>query len=105
MKTKFIKVPVSDRLPNKNGYYFTDEGMLGFRVDSLEWYYSGWKYKHKVNYWLEEVPDLEDEYKQTIELYKQVFEEFIPLEKQDEAQAFLSSANSGLAKHLQNQEK
>lgn len=53
MKTKFTKVAVEERLPEKEGYYFTNNGykyffdILGFTI--------------KTDWWLEESPDREDE--------------------------------------------
>lgn len=53
MKTKFTKVAVEERLPEKDGYYFTNNGykyffdILGFTI--------------KTDWWLEESPDREDE--------------------------------------------
>lgn len=41
-----------------------------------------------------------DELRKQIELYKECFAEFIPLDKYDEATLFLSSANNGLAIEL-----
>ena len=61
MKTKYIKV--SERLPDNDGDYSTDQGELSFKVKTKDWYYAGWRYNHKVGFWLEEVPDYEEEMK------------------------------------------
>ncbi|NML70004.1 hypothetical protein HHL23_09345 [Chryseobacterium sp. RP-3-3] len=64
-KTKYIKVAVSERLPDKTNEYFTDKGkaifgsvMKNWHVDELLAY---------PNYWLCEVPDREQEMKEMLE--------------------------------------
>lgn len=61
--SKYIKVSVSDRLPDNDGDYSTDQGELSFKVKTKDWYYAGWRYNHKVDFWLDEVPDYEEEMK------------------------------------------
>lgn len=46
-----------------------------------------------------------EKYKERIDMYKECFEEFIPVEKQDEANLFLSTYGCGLAKELAKQQR
>lgn len=63
MKTKYVKVPVSERLPEKEGYcsvIFKDS-------DTIRDYYHAKNvlsenfWKIHIEFWLEEVPDYSDE--------------------------------------------
>jgi len=58
-KTKYIKVSVSERLPEKEGWYFivyqNGEEDTDFYSDGKQW--------ENVDYWLHEVPDYEEEMK------------------------------------------
>lgn len=67
MKTKYNKVSVSARLPDNDGDYFTDQGNLSFKVKTKDWYYAEWRHNHKVEFWLQEVTDYEDEMKEMLE--------------------------------------
>lgn len=64
MKTKYVKVQVSERLPEKEGKYTVQ------RNDSEDWhemyYFNGSPlnvsfWKRYIEYWLEEVPDHSEE--------------------------------------------
>lgn len=70
MKVKYIKVSVSDRLPEAEGKYMIYH--KGFRTtlrstfdpkdhEKIEYY------KENIEYWLEEVPDYEEEMKEMLE--------------------------------------
>lgn len=71
MKTKFTKVAVEERLPEKDGYYFTNNGykyffdILGFTI--------------KTDWWLEESPDREDE---MIEMLERIRNDIRTFEKE-----------------------
>ena len=65
MRTKFIKVAVSDELPKKDGFYFVYNGghhavfystLLGFNSCMI-----GNNNSAKITHWLKEVPDHEAE--------------------------------------------
>lgn len=75
MKTKFIKVPVSERLPNKSGRYHTSMGRIWFFEDKRKWQFAG------VEYWLEEVPDYQDE---IVDVLKYMLENGFCVDKFDE---------------------
>lgn len=70
MKTKYKKVQVSERLPKKGGKYLIYH--KGFRAflqstyepDDLEWVNY---FKKNIEFWLEEVPDMEDEMREILE--------------------------------------
>lgn len=64
-KIKYIKVPVSERLPKKKEAIFTNEGQLIF-LPFAGWYNGCMKAGDPV-YWLEEVPDREQEMKEMLE--------------------------------------
>ncbi|MBP1165080.1 hypothetical protein JOE44_001964 [Chryseobacterium sp. PvR013] len=59
-KTKYIKVSVSERNPSQTKEYITNMGVLKFSL-ALNYFFNidGWQMKPK--YWLQEVPDYEDE--------------------------------------------
>lgn len=71
--TKFIKVSVSDRLPGKEGLYCTNLGTLLFYKNSegLESFKNLRNEevisKSRIDFWLEEVPDYEDQMKDMLE--------------------------------------
>lgn len=57
MKTKFVKVSVEERLPEKEGWYYTSNKEDDYQV---------WKWKkgyrwEGIEHWLEEIPDREAE--------------------------------------------
>ncbi|WP_347219345.1 hypothetical protein [Chryseobacterium sp.] len=65
MSTKYKKVAVSDRLPNRSGDFLTSIGWLYFNPDTKEW---GFHFPFSTpEYWLEEVPDYEDEMREMFE--------------------------------------
>lgn len=59
MKTKYIKVSVSVRKPEKLGDYLTDKGKALFITTTKLWHID--KLRISPNWWLEEKPDYEDE--------------------------------------------
>lgn len=68
MKTKFIKVSVQERLPTKTNKYFTDKGLAIFGEVMRTWHLDNLRIY--PNYWLEEVPDLEEEMREMLERMK-----------------------------------
>lgn len=75
MKTKYIKVSVSGRLPEKEGWYCTLNSNEELQV---------WKWRENyrwdgIEFWLEEVPDREDEMRDVLEkIYNIDNKEFNP---------------------------
>lgn len=70
MNTKYIKVPVSERLPEKNKCVKvvdqSDNIYDGFVTDKDVWQvYTQFEYG-RIEYWLEEVPDREEEMKEDL---------------------------------------
>lgn len=63
--SKYIKVSVSDRLPEKRDYFHTDKGQLVF-LPFAGWYRGCMKVADP-DYWLLEVPDYEEEMKEFIQ--------------------------------------
>lgn len=63
MKTKFIKIPVSDRLPEKSGWYDTDCGNIYFRRTKQRTNWKTYEYGEGEfpEYWLEEKEDHSEE--------------------------------------------
>jgi len=60
MKTKYIKIPVTDRLPKNVAWYYT----AGVDGSKMKTYYDGRRFRETTAtplYWLEEVPDREAE--------------------------------------------
>jgi hypothetical protein len=55
-KTTFIKIPVSERLPNETKIYFTSNGLNKFSNGKFE--ISREAREREVEWWLEEVPPL-----------------------------------------------
>ncbi len=64
MKTKYIKVSVSKRHPEKLGDYLTDKGKALFITTTKLWHID--KLRISPNWWLEEKPDYEDEMKEVL---------------------------------------
>lgn len=70
--TKYIKVSVSDRLPYKEGDYFISSSSRTYE-DERKSFFNGTRFIDKygsnmhVDYWLQEVPDYEDEMKEMLE--------------------------------------
>ena len=60
MKTKYVKVPVSERLPEKEELYLV-RSKQGF-ISEMKFYKDEeWLWKSSKEYWLEEVPDHSEE--------------------------------------------
>ncbi|MDV3555232.1 hypothetical protein CMU75_09015 [Elizabethkingia anophelis] len=60
MKTKYIAVPISERLPEKEGVYLV-KSKQGF-ISEMKFYKNEeWLWKSSKEYWLEEVPDHSEE--------------------------------------------
>jgi hypothetical protein len=68
-----------------------------FTIDKINIY----EFRTKRFKLLEQAKKME---KEQIEMYKQCLEEFVPIEKWDDATKFLSTYKSGLAKDLSNNE-
>ncbi len=70
MKTKYIKVAVSERLPFKNLYVVLIDGLgnacNGYYSEKNNWIISTEGYFSTIEYWLEEVPDYEEEMKDVL---------------------------------------
>lgn len=65
MKTKYIAVPVSERLPEPNNDViiiseFNDIGQ-GYITESNNWALYGFSIEGDIDFWLEEVPDHSEE--------------------------------------------
>lgn len=65
MKTKYIKVSVSKRTPEKRDYFHTNKGKLVF-LPFAGWY-RGCMKVDDPEHWLEEVPDMEEEMREMLE--------------------------------------
>lgn len=65
-KTKYIKVQVSEMLPDESGKYNTDCGLIDYSCHT-KIFFSNNVFNYPVGYWLEEVPDREQEMKDIIE--------------------------------------
>lgn len=63
MKTKYIAVPVSERLPEKEGKYqcITKSGNFKYVSFSGVFIYEPFYEEEELEYWLEEVPDHSEE--------------------------------------------
>lgn len=66
MKTKYIKVAVSDRLPEESDYFNTDDGWVQFNKYDKKFWLEG-VYEVHPQYWLEEIPDYEEEMREMLE--------------------------------------
>ncbi|MGE8528486.1 hypothetical protein [Chryseobacterium rhizosphaerae] len=66
MRTKYIKVAVSDRLPEESDYFNTDDGWVQFNKYDKKFWLEG-VYEVHPQYWLEEVPDHEEEMREMLE--------------------------------------
>lgn len=61
MKTKYIKIPVSERLPEKSGKHNTDQGELEFSRELGDEFYFVDGPVLNVEWWLEEKEDYSEE--------------------------------------------
>lgn len=63
MKTKYVKVPVSERRPDKSGWYGTDCGNIYFRRTKQRTNWKTYEYGEGEfpEYWLEEKEDHSEE--------------------------------------------
>ncbi|MCQ9638631.1 hypothetical protein MP478_04450 [Chryseobacterium sp. WG14] len=98
MKTKYIKIAVSDRLPEKGGFYYTYTES-GLKI--ADWFYEGkFNYvspSYYPEYWLEEVPDHEDEMREMLEECKLQLE-YLNKPERGTANNVLSRLNTLLTK-------
>lgn len=87
MKTKFTKVEVSERLPEKHGKYLVIDitGEI-HKVPFLDDEFYSWQ---PVKFWLEESPDLEDEMREMLERIQDL--DVLPIEIEDELSNLLQS--------------
>lgn len=76
-------------------YIYWDRGILQDGIDQVATRYAS-QFQKENDVLRKEVTEL----KETILMYKECFEEFIPTDKWDEATVFLSTYGSGLAKDL-----
>ncbi|MCL1655456.1 hypothetical protein M2T79_02525 [Elizabethkingia miricola] len=60
MKTKYVKIPVSERLPEEADYYITNEGELQYNIYDKTFWLEGTYEMHPI-YWLEEKEDHSEE--------------------------------------------
>ncbi len=69
--TKYKKVVISDRLPTKNSNVILinclGDTFNGYYSDKNNWIISTAGHFSSIEYWLEEVPDYEDEMKEMLE--------------------------------------
>lgn len=109
MKYKtYREIPVSERLPEFEGIHTVvdaDLNMFQADYDNEFGFNSEFEDCSGITHWLEPYESNEQELKAILELYKECFENYIPLEKQDEATLFLSVGKSGLAQDLAKREK
>ena len=109
MKYKtYREIPVSERLPEFEGVHTVvdvDLNMFQAVYDKEFGFIDEFNHTDGITHWLEPYESLEQELKSILELYKECFENYIPLEKQDEATLFLSVGKSGLAQDLAKREK
>ncbi|MFP3835379.1 hypothetical protein [Chryseobacterium sp. SIMBA_028] len=68
MRTKFIKVSVEERKPTISKAYHTNLGIVMYD-DNIGVFYKPGHHNIQIDFWLEEVPDMEDE---MIELMKKL---------------------------------
>lgn len=90
MKTKFIKVAVNERLPEKEGWYFT--------IDPHE-EYQVWKWKNGyrwegIEFFLLEVPDREDEMREMLEECRLQLEHLNSFKQRGTTNSLLSRLNT-----------
>lgn len=72
MKTKFIKVPVSEGLPEKTDWYYTEDGLMYWVYDKQEWQdEAGDEDTIGIDFYFEEVEDREDEMREMLEAYQE----------------------------------
>lgn len=64
-KTKYIKVLVSKRVPDESKEYITDLGFLKYS-STMNFFIGHPGLVQKPKYWLEEVPDREDEMREML---------------------------------------
>ncbi len=72
MKTKYIKVAVSERKPHKEGWYIVER----HNTNAVSSYYYGKQQTFSngdAKFWLEEVPDIEQEMKEMLEKARDKF--------------------------------
>ena len=88
--SKYIKVSVSDRKPDRSGDFLTNMGWLYFNPDTKEW---GFHYPSPLpEYWLQEVPDYEDEMKEMLDRIQDL--DILPQEIEDELSLLLKKLKS-----------
>ncbi|MCT4034884.1 hypothetical protein HZQ14_15785 [Elizabethkingia anophelis] len=86
MKTKYIAVPVSERLPEKSRYYNTDQGDLEFSKELGDEFFFVDGPVLNVQWWLEEKEDHSEEMLSLLEDVKNKFKPSLshPLEEGQE---------------------
>ncbi|TYO83773.1 hypothetical protein LX74_04050, partial [Elizabethkingia miricola] len=86
MKTKYVKVPVSERLPNKEEEFLTSKGELYFSIERKQ--FETYKNTRNSNpsFWLEEKEDHSEEMLSMLEEVKNKFKPSLshPLEEGQE---------------------
>ncbi|MGG7470798.1 hypothetical protein ACVVIH_20600 [Chryseobacterium arthrosphaerae] len=93
MKTKYIKVSVSDRVPEKSGFYYTfsTSGIketVWFINDSFSYVSPSFT----PQYWLDEVPDYEEETYRMLDRIQDL--NILPEEIEDELSLLLKKLKS-----------
>jgi len=86
-------------MSKKEAYSVYQSETQGFAVWEEGAFYGGWDAATK------ELQQDNERLKKDKEAYKECFEEFVPIDKQDQANLFLSTYGSGLAKELAKKEK
>jgi|GEM_PF-3901349 len=86
MKTKYVKVPVSERLPepNKNKILISSLGTVisGYRTENNNWLILGAEFLGNIEYWLEEK---EDHSEKILSLLQRILDlNVLPAETDDE---------------------
>lgn len=72
MKPKFVKVSVSERLPEKKGFYIVTDGNEYFETEFIN---GEFDVTFSLHHWLEEVPDREEEMREMLEELYNLLEE------------------------------
>jgi len=67
MKTKYIKVSVADRLPEKSGTYYSEIGEVFFAQSRGKFEHNYEAHNVSPEFWLEPVPDREEEMREMLE--------------------------------------
>lgn len=86
-KTKFTKVAVSERLPENDGRYLTENGWLDYKKN-VGWLSFLTEFYPK--YWMEESPDREDEMQQVADEREVMIKAFSDVTKEFEGRKWIT---------------